>query len=131
MSLLRNWNVLCWNICGLNYEPKQLALFNAISSSGCAVVCLQETKKSSFDNVFIKSCCLHRFDKLAYIPSLGASGGLVTIWNRVIFEGTVLIEESFAQVIQFKSTQSGQSWTLVNIYGPCQGDARWIILIGC
>ena len=56
MVLLVNWNVLCWNVSGLNSEPKQLALFNAITASGCVVVCLQETKKHSFDNNFIKSC---------------------------------------------------------------------------
>ena len=63
MVLLVNWNVLCWNVRGLNFEPKQLALFNAITASGCAVICLQETKKQSFDNNFIKSCCPQCFDK--------------------------------------------------------------------
>ena len=124
MVLLVNWNVLCWNVRGLNSDPKLLALSNAISSSGCAVIFLQETKKPSFDNIFTMSCCPKRFDKYAYIPSQGASGGIATIWNSSIFIGTVLIEEEFALVIKFKSTQSAQEWTLVNIYGPCQGDLR-------
>lgn len=124
MVLLSNWNVLCWNVCELNSDPKLLALSNAISTSGCAVICLQETKKPAFDNVFLKSCCPRRFDKFAFIPSHGALGGIVTIWNSSIFTGTILIEEDFALVIKFKSTQSAQEWTLVNIYGPCQGDSR-------
>ena len=44
MPLLVSWNVLCWNVRGLNSDGKQLALSNAIVSSGRAVVCLQETK---------------------------------------------------------------------------------------
>ena len=82
--------------------------------------------------MFIKSCFPRRFDKFAYIPSQGALGGIMTIWNNSIFTGTLLIEEDFALVIKFKSTQSAQEWTLVNIYGPCQGDPRvdytnWIL----
>lgn len=46
MPLLRSWEVLCWNIRGINSDDKQLALNNAIRSSGCSVVCIQETKKT-------------------------------------------------------------------------------------
>ena len=44
--------------------------------------------------------------------------------NSSLFSDVVIIEEEFALVIKFKSTQSAQEWTLVNIYGPCQGDPR-------
>ena len=121
MPLLVSWNVLCWNVHGLYSEAKQLALSNAINSSGCAVICLQETKKPSFDLSFIKSCCPRRFDQFAFVPSRGASGGIVTIWNSTIFTADVLMSEDFALVTRFKSMQSAQSWTLVNVYGPCQG----------
>ena len=68
--------MLCWNIRGLNAKTKQLALMNAIKLSGCAIVCLQETKKSHFDMAFIKSCCPKDFDEFVYVPSNGASGVL-------------------------------------------------------
>ena len=44
MVLRVNWNVLCYNVRGLNSDAKHLAVSNAINSSGCAVSCLQETK---------------------------------------------------------------------------------------
>ena len=122
MVLSVNWNILCWNVRGLNSDAKQLALTNAISSSGCAVICLQETKMASFDNAFIKSCCPRRYDKFAFVPSRGASGGLVTIWNSSIFHADIVSSDDFAQVINLKSMQSAHRWTLVNVYGPCQGD---------
>ena len=46
MDLLSNWNVLCWNVRGLNADHKLLALLNVIPSSGCVVICLQENKKN-------------------------------------------------------------------------------------
>jgi hypothetical protein len=32
--------------------------------------------------------------------------------------------EPFAISVHFTSQQSSQSWTLVNIYGPCNGELR-------
>lgn len=124
MPLLRSWEVLCWNIRGINSDDKQLALNNAIRTSGCSVVCIQETKKTTFDLSFIKSCCPRQFDQFAYVPSQGASGGLLTIWKSSLFTGAVVFSSHFALVINFTSTLSSHSWTLANIYGPCSGDAR-------
>ena len=129
MVLHVNWNVQCWNVCGLNSDAKQLALSNAINSCGCAVIYLQETKKPYFDHTFIKSCCPKRFDQFDFVPSRGASGGLAMIWNSAIFTGAVLFQEDFSLVIKFLSMQSAQEWTLVNVYGPCQGDPRVIYIL--
>jgi exonuclease III len=125
MNILKKWIVLCWNIRGLNAKSKQLALMNAINLSGCSVVCLQETKKCDFDINFIKSCCPKRFDDFVFIPSDGASGGLILIWDSSIFSGMIMHYEPFAASVHFSSTQSSQSLTLVNIYGPCSGDMRY------
>lgn len=108
MPLLVNWNVLCWNVRGLNSGDKQLALSNAITTSGCAIICLQETKKSSFDLAFIKSCCPCRFDQYAFVPSRGASGGIITISNSSLFSANVIATKEFALVTRFKLTQSAQ-----------------------
>jgi hypothetical protein len=101
-----------------------LALLNAINISGCSVVCLQETKKCDFDMSFIKSCCPRRFDDYVFIPSNGASSGLIIIWDSSVFFGMIMHCEPFAISVNFSSTQSSQKWTLVNIYGACSGDLR-------
>jgi exonuclease III len=124
MSFLKQWHILCWNIRGLNSKEKQLALSNAINSCGCAIICLQETKKSHFDAEFIKSCCPKRFDEFAYVPSAGASGGLIIIWNSSLFRGLVMHCEIFALSVHFTSKQSTHAFTLINIYGPCTGEER-------
>ncbi len=43
-SVMRNWNVLRWNVRGLNSDDKWLAIRNKIEESGCVVFCLQEQK---------------------------------------------------------------------------------------
>jgi exonuclease III len=124
MPSLRCWNVLSWNIRGLNSEKKRLALNNAIISSGCVIVCLQETKLCDVTSAFVKTCCPRQFDQFAFVPSRGASGGILIIWKSSVFSGTVVANDTHALVTTFVSTQSSRSWTLANIYGPCTGEER-------
>ena len=56
-----------------------------------------------FDHVMLKSMCPKRFGKFAYMPSDGASGGIITIWNGTMFEGKIIISEPFALGVNFTS----------------------------
>jgi hypothetical protein len=58
----QQWKVLVWNIRGINSDDKLLAIRNAIDACGCNVLCLQETKRTSFDLAFVKTFCRRRFD---------------------------------------------------------------------
>ena len=58
------------------------------------------------------------------MPSNGASGGLIIIWKSSVFTGLVMHCQPFALSMHFTSKQDNFSWTLMNIYGPCSGDAR-------
>jgi hypothetical protein len=90
LNWLMDWVVLDWNVRGLNDKDKRLVVHNKIEESNCAVICLQETKCESFDHSFIRSFCPKRFDRFAFSPSIGASGGLIVLWNSSIFTGTIL-----------------------------------------
>ena len=109
---------------GLNATSKQLAIFNVVETSGCSVICLQETKMGFIDLALIRKCCPRRFDDFVYVPSNGAFGGLLIIWDSSLFNGIVMHYQPFSLSVHFTSTQSAQSWTLINIYGPCAGDMR-------
>ena len=50
----KNWNILNWNIRGMNSEDKCLALRQKIDESDCNIVCLQETKRETFDTAYLK-----------------------------------------------------------------------------
>jgi exonuclease III len=79
MSNYKFWNVLCWNIRGMNTEPKLLSLRQKIEDSGCQVFCIQETKKDHFDLSDIRKFAPKRFDSFAFAPSSGASGGILVV----------------------------------------------------
>ena len=65
-----------------------------------------------------------RFDNFAYVPSNGASGGIIIVWNSAMFTGTLVQSHSFGIVVRFTSVHNSESRTLVNVYGPCSGTAR-------
>jgi endonuclease/exonuclease/phosphatase family metal-dependent hydrolase len=141
----RLWHILCWNVHGINRSKRWPHLRSKIEESSASIVCLQETKKRHFDASFIRKFAPKRFDKFAFVPSDGASGGLLVRWVGNAFVGQVLLEESFGIVISFTSVLSLEKFTLVNVYGPCEGferenfvawlfhldiadDANWILL---
>src|SRR3954464_13659961 len=95
----RNWNVLCWNVRGLNSNAGQRAVREKIDESQCSIICIQETNGPSIDSNFVKSWCPRRFDQFAYIPSIGASGGLITVWNSSIFDGLLLESQHFGMIM--------------------------------
>jgi hypothetical protein len=77
-----------------------------------------------FDHHIIRKFCPKRFDNFAYSPSVGASGGLIVLWNSDVFNGVLLEIQRFAIRVHFTSKHNADSWTLVSVYGPCQGIER-------
>jgi hypothetical protein len=120
----RNWNILNWNIRGINSEEKCNAVRSKIEESNCVIVCLQETKRQSFDHSAVRKMAPKRFNKFAFAPSQGASGGIFVGWNGSIFSGTVLHSCKFAITILFTGNHNAENWKLTTIYGPCQGQDR-------
>jgi exonuclease III len=120
----RTWQILCWNIRGLNGCDKWDAVRMKIDESACTVLCLQETKRPHFDMLFIRKFAPKRFDSFDYIPSDGASGGILLLWNSSVFSGTVIDKQSFAITANFRSVHNSNTWTLSTVYGPCQKPER-------
>jgi hypothetical protein len=55
---------------------------------------------------------------------VGASGGLIIIWNGALFDGTLEFQNDFSISVKFTSNISSESWYLTNIYGPSQADRK-------
>lgn len=87
MNQNRIWSILSWNVRGINSKEKWDHVRNKISESGAAIVCLKETKRTSFDQSYISKFCPRHLNKFVFIPSIGASGGLLVVWNSALFQG--------------------------------------------
>ena len=68
--------------------------------------------------MYIKKFCPINLDKFAFASSIGASGGLLTVWNSNLFEGTVAQSNSYAITVNFFCKQDNKNFHVTNIYGP-------------
>ncbi|KAM3292613.1 hypothetical protein ACQJBY_036379 [Aegilops geniculata] len=120
----RDWSILNWNIRGLNDPKKWTAIRNKIEESNCAILCIQETKKEVIDSRFLQNFCPKGLNRFEYLPSIGAAGGLLVVWNEHIFQGQLFHSNSYSISVSFTSSHNGDSWILTNIYGPSQQEER-------
>ena len=114
----KTWNILNWNIRGINSDDKCNALRLKLDESNCAIYCIQETKRENFDHSFIRKFAPKRFDQFAYSPSQGNSGGILIGWNSSIFTGQIIHNLRYAITIKFTSSHNNETWTLTSVYGP-------------
>jgi len=96
----RTWKILCWNIRGINAENKWDSLRNKITESNCDIIGIQETKRSSFDLSYSER---RSFDAFCFLPSIGASGGILVAWKSCFFSGLEIFQNEFAISVEFPS----------------------------
>lgn len=108
----RSWNILCWNIRGINSDNKWDALRNKIDESACSIFFLQETKRDIIDSQYLKKFAPKRYDKFDYIPSVGASGGILIAWISSIFHGITIEKQPFAITVSFTAKHNGDNYQL-------------------
>ncbi|KAG6660252.1 hypothetical protein CIPAW_03G092400 [Carya illinoinensis] len=82
--------ILSWNVRGINDVNKHLRIRSLLRSWKINIVCLQETKLSFIDRNIIHSLWGCSFVGCSYLASLGASGGVLLIWDKRVGE---LVEE--------------------------------------
>jgi len=82
--------VLYWNVHGVNSSKKWNSIRDKISEAQCDVICLQETKHDFFDSAYLRKFCPPMFDQFCFIPSVGASGGMIVAWKGSMFQGNLI-----------------------------------------
>jgi exonuclease III len=123
-TISRKWNVLTWNVRGMNAQWKWNAIRDKVIEACCDVICFLETKRSFFDATFLRNVCPAVFDQYVYLPSIGASGGILVIWKGSILEGDLMDTNTFAVTVRFKSLLDGSTWILTSVYAPCTAEGK-------
>jgi exonuclease III len=63
------WFILSWNIRDINDLVKWSLIRNKIEESAANIICIQETRRGTFDLNFICNFAPMRFDKFLFVPS--------------------------------------------------------------
>lgn len=104
---------LSWNVRGANCAPSRYLVRSLVLKLKPAVVCLQETKRIRWSEKSLNSLGMPVPFGWVESPSLGQSGGLLTLWDKNIFT--------------FCSSKSTDNWSMVK--GSCLLDNRDVAII--
>jgi hypothetical protein len=94
--------VMSYNVRGLGGGEKRVEVRKLVSEKHPFVLCIQETKLGVVDDLMIKSLWGDVACGYSYQPSMGASGGLVTVWDTSCV--TVWSTMSYNHVLVIKDT---------------------------
>ena len=70
----KTWNILNWNIRGINSKDIWNAVAHKIEESACSVLCLQETKREDFDLNYLRNFCPKVLSNLPFVHPLEPLG---------------------------------------------------------
>jgi hypothetical protein len=74
--------------------------------------------------MFTKKICPSTFDAFEFIPSDGASGGIITIWKSRLFSSSKIFANEYCLSVELTSNYNADSWILSNIYAPCTSTGK-------
>jgi hypothetical protein len=82
--------------------------------------------KNAKHQLFMKKIASKRFNKFVFSPppSLWVSGGTLVGWNETTLKGEFTHASSFAIIVAFTSAHNVQTWKLIVVNGPYQGERR-------
>lgn len=66
---------------------------------------------------------------ISLLSLLGASGGLVTIWNGGLLDGSVVHFNSYSIILRFFYRLDNKTFHLTNIYGPAHTAGKQAFVI--
>jgi len=116
--------VLSYNVRGLGGGEKRVEVRRLVQEKCPFVLCIQESKLIFVDDFMIKSICGDAPYGFSYQPSVGASGGLVTVWNSSLIDVWSSMSFSHTLIIQGRVILTGEDIVILNVYAPCENAAK-------
>ena len=122
-----NLKIISWNVRGLNDCEKRLRIQNMIKGWGANIICLQETKMELITRREIRSLwgCQH-LDWL-HLGSIGASRGVLVMWDRRMVEKIDEAVGRFSVSCKFKNAVDLFVWAFIGVYGPNSDHDRCLL----
>ena len=102
---------------GLHEQEKRLRIRNLLKVWKADIVCLQETKLELITRPIVKSLwSCHHVDWL-FLGSMGASRGILLMWDRRVVEKLDEAVGHFSVSCKFRKVTNQQEWAFSGVYG--------------
>jgi hypothetical protein len=113
-----NLNLISWNVRGLNDGAKRTRICNLLHHWKADVVCFQETKLTSVTQGLVRSLWCCKYVDWISLDSIGASGGIILMWDRRVVERVDEAIGCFSISCRFREVASSLEWVFSGVYGP-------------
>ena len=116
--------LLSWNVRGVNNPQKREVCKNLLKDWKCDIVCLQETKVSSTDSVFVRSLWGSPFIDWAVLDAVQSSRGVLLIWDKRVYEQLDIFFGQFSVNVLLRGVVDDFVWACTGVYGPNEDGQR-------
>ena len=116
--MLETFSCFVWNVRGLNDRARRSVVRSLLAAHRPSLVCLQETKISDRVADFAIEILGTTF-QYDFVPSVGASGGILLAWASPAWEVSNVWKGRFSLSVQLTRPGSVDfTWWLTTVYGP-------------
>lgn len=119
--------ILSWNVRGLGGFAKRPEVRKLVSEKGPSIVCLQETKLSVIDDALSVSLWGSPSHSYSFRPAMGASRGLLILWDTEVFEVWCSVSIEHVLIIHGRFISSNDEFYIFNIYAPCDNGEKQLL----
>jgi endonuclease/exonuclease/phosphatase family metal-dependent hydrolase len=112
-----SFEIMCWNVRGLNDPAKRDAVREFVASLRVSVICLQETMLDVLDNFLVMQCLGPTFDGYVYLPTVETRGEILLAWNKSIVDIERVSFDPYA-VTGEVTPRYNNRWWITTVYGP-------------
>ncbi|RVW38710.1 Transposon TX1 uncharacterized 149 kDa protein [Vitis vinifera] len=122
--------IISWNVRGLGSRNKRRMVKDFLKTENPDVVMIQETKKEICDRRFVGSVWTARNKDWVALPTSGASGGILIIWDSKNLRREEVVIGAFSVSVKFSLDGCGPLW-ISAVYGPNSPSLRkdfWVEL---
>ncbi|XP_022032792.1 uncharacterized protein LOC110933899 [Helianthus annuus] len=127
-------NFLSINACGIGGTGKADWIKGLKQEHDIDFLLIQETKKDDISRVSISNFWGNKEFNMEFASSVGMSGGLLCIWDPVLFEASSYVKKNKFLIVSGKIKGSGLILNVVNVYAPQSVSAKkdvWFELSNC
>jgi exonuclease III len=116
--------IVSWNIRGLGWLEKRKEVRKLIGDLGPSIMCLQETKLQFCDAALSLALGGNSPHAFSYRSSVGASGGLLTLWDSSEVEVWSSVSHDHVIWCHGRFITFGAEFSVANVYAPCEDEAK-------
>ena len=111
--------LLSWNVRGLGGAGKRREVSSLVREKKPFILCIQETKLPVFEASVCKSIWGDDNVDYSYQPSVGASGGIATLWDLKEVEVWSSVSLDHVLAVTGRFLKSEDQFVVFNVYAPC------------